>query len=106
MSRERKNEYNEIKRIYILLVLIMPITYRTKEQRINEVKPIIQKLSELKIKASEHEEIRDLLQKIQVYIHQGERIEINIPFPIADVDIVGVLATDVKERVYMKFTKN
>ena len=29
----------------------MPITYRTKEQRINEVKPIIQKLSELKIKA-------------------------------------------------------
>ena len=84
----------------------MPTTYRTKEQRINEVKPIIQKLSELKIKASEHEEIRELLQKIQVYIHQGERIEINIPFPIADVDIVGVLATDVKERVYMKFTRH
>ena len=83
----------------------MPITYRTKEQRINEVKPIIQKLSELKIKASEHEEIRDLLQKIQVYIQQGERIEINIPFPIADVEIKGVLATDIKERVWVKFSK-
>jgi len=111
MYRERKNEkrekeYKEIKRIYILLVLIMPITYRTKEQRINEVKPIIQKLSELNIKAAEHEEIRELLQKIQTYIHQGERIEINIPFPIADVDIVGVLASDIKERVYMKFTKS
>jgi hypothetical protein len=80
-------------------------TYRTKEQRISEVKPIIQKLSELDIKASEHEEIRELLHKIQIYIQQGERIVIHIPFPIADVDIKGVLATDVKERVWIKFTK-
>jgi hypothetical protein len=80
--------------------------YRTKEQRIKEIKPIIEKLSELKIKASEHEEIRELLTKIQVYIQQGERIEINIPFPIADVEIKGVLATELKERVWIKFTKN
>jgi hypothetical protein len=80
--------------------------YRTKEQRIKEIKPIIEKLSELKIKASEHEEIRELLTKIQVYVHQGERIEINIPFPIADVEIKGVLATELKERVWIKFTKN
>jgi len=78
---------------------------RTKEQRIAEIKPIIKKLSELNIKASDHEEIRELLTKIQVYIHQGERIKINIPFPIADVDIQGVLATDVKERVWVKFTR-
>ena len=83
----------------------MSTIYRTKEQRISEVKPIIKKLTELNIKASEHEEIRELLQKIQVYIQQGERIELNISFPIADVDIKGVLATDVKERVYVKFTK-
>ena len=80
--------------------------YRTKEQRIKEIKPIIEKLSELKIKASEHEEIRELLTKIQVYVHQGERIEIDIPFPIADVEIKGVLATELKERVWIKFTKN
>lgn len=80
--------------------------YRTKEQRINEIKPIIKKLSELGIKASEHEEIKELLHKIQIYIQQGERTNIHIPFPIADVDIVGVLATDVKERVWVKFTKN
>jgi hypothetical protein len=79
--------------------------YRTKEERIKEIKPIIQKLTELKIKASDHEEIKELMTKIQVYIQQGERIEINIPFPIADVDIVGVLATDVKERVWVKFTR-
>jgi hypothetical protein len=79
---------------------------RTKEQRMAEIKPIIKKLSELNIKASDHEEIRELLTKIQVYIHQCERIEINIPFPIADVDIQGVLATDVKERVWVKFTRS
>ena len=65
--------------------------YRTKEQRISDVKPIIKKLSELDIKASEHEEIRELLHKIQIYIQQGERIVIQIPFPIADVTIEGVL---------------
>ena len=79
--------------------------YRTKEERMKEVKPIIQKLTELKVKASEHVEIKELMTKIQVYIQQGERIEINIPFPIADVDIVGVLATDVKERVWVKFSR-
>lgn len=79
--------------------------YRTKEQRMAEIKPIIQKLTDLKIKASEHEEIKELLTKIQIYIHQGERLEINIPFPIADLDIVGVLATDVNERVWVKFSR-
>lgn len=78
---------------------------RTKEQRMTEIKPIISKLTELKIKANEHEEIRELLTKIQVYIQQGERIVIDIPFPIADVDIVGVLATDVNEKVWVKFTR-
>jgi hypothetical protein len=79
--------------------------YRTKEERIKEIKPIIQKLSELNVNASHHAEIKELLTKIQVYIQQGERLVINIPFPIADVDIVGVLATDVSERVWVKFTR-
>jgi hypothetical protein len=80
--------------------------YRTKEQRVKEIKPIIEKLTELKIKASDHPEIRELLTKIQVYVHQGERVEIDIPFPIADVEIKGVLATELKERVWIKFTNN
>jgi len=83
-----------------------PSQYRTKEQRILETRPIIAKLTELKIKASEHDEIRKLLTQIQVYIQQGERIEIKIPFPAADVDIVGVLATDIAERVWVKFTRD
>ena len=83
----------------------MATKYRTKEERIAEVKPILQKLTELKVKVIDHKEVRELMTKIQVYIQQGERLEINIPFPAADVDIKGVLATDTKERTWLKFTR-
>lgn len=78
---------------------------RTKEQRQSECLPIIKKLSELKITAAEHAEIRELLGYLQTYIQNGERIEFTIPFPMADVDIKGVLATKLSERVWVKFTK-
>jgi hypothetical protein len=79
---------------------------RTKAERQAEIIPIIKKLTELKIKASEHPEIRELMQLIQAYVQDGKRTEIHIPFPVADVDIVGVLATEKKERVWVKFTRN
>jgi hypothetical protein len=79
---------------------------RSQAERQSEIIPILKKLTELKITASEHPEIRELLKQIQTYVHAGERIEIRIPFPIADVDIVGVLATDKKERVWVKFTRD
>ncbi len=84
----------------------MSTKFRTKAERIAEIKPVIQKLTELKVKAAEHEEIRNLMAQIQIYIQQGERLEINIPFPAADVDIIGVLATEKKERTWLKFTKS
>jgi hypothetical protein len=84
----------------------MTIFYRSKIQRINEIKPILNKLSELNIKACEHEEIRELLQKIQIYIQEGEKVIVDIPFPIADVVIRGILEIDIKKRVWIKFTKD
>jgi hypothetical protein len=80
-------------------------TERTKAQRQAECRPIIKKLGDLKISAADHPEIRELLQYLQIYIQQGERIEFTIPFPKADVDIQGLLATNVNERVWVKFTK-
>ena len=91
--------------MYFNFLYIYMEQYRNKEERVAEVKPIIKKLSELKINAAEHPEIRELLTKIQVYIQQGERITLLIPFPAADVDLVGVLATNKKERVWVKFTR-
>jgi hypothetical protein len=83
----------------------MPNTTRTKEERMMAVKPILQKLTELSLRAADHSAIRELISKIQVYIQHGERIEINIPFPIADVDIVGLLTPDANERVWVKLTR-
>jgi len=78
---------------------------RSKAQRQAECMPIIKKLSELGVNAAEHPEIRELLQYLQTYIQEGERIEFTIPFPKADVDIKGLLATKLNERVWVKFTK-
>ena len=81
------------------------IKERTREERQAETLPIIKKLTELKISAAEHPEIRLLFKYIQTYILTGQRIVVDIPFPIADVDIKGVLSIDIKERVWIKFTR-
>ena len=81
------------------------MTERSKEERQAEALPIIKELTKLKLKAVEHPEIRELISLIQHYIQTGQRTEIDIPFPIADVDIKGVLAVDKKERVWVKFTR-
>jgi hypothetical protein len=78
---------------------------RTQEQRQAEVLPILKKLTEMGVKASEHVEVREFVAELQRYIQTGERIEINIPFPAADVDIIGVLETEVNKRVWVKFTR-
>ena len=96
MGKHKKNKPKKEKK---------EIVYRTKEQRQQEVREILKQLSKFEL-TPRYEPVKDLYKQFKQYIDTGDRIEINIPFPIADVDIVGVLATDVKERVYMKFTKN
>ena len=77
---------------------------RTKEQRQLEVRPIIEKLTELHISLSKHDEIKQLFKEILRYIQDGVRIELNIPFDAYNTTIEGVLATRLKERVWVKFT--
>lgn len=74
--------------------------YRTKEERIHEIKPILSKLSELQLNPS-YDEIKELYKKIQLYISTGDRININIPFPAIKKQIVGVLATNKREQVWV-----
>ena len=74
--------------------------YRTKEERIEEIKPILSKLSELQLNPS-YNEIRDLYEHIKLYIANGDRIEINIPFPAINKKIVGVLAINKREHVWV-----
>ena len=76
---------------------------RTKEQRQAEVRPIIVKLNELRLSPTQHDEIKLLFKEIQRYIQEDVRIELNIPFDAYNTTIEGVLATRLKERVWVKF---
>jgi len=76
---------------------------RTKQQRQSEVLPIIQKLTELHIQMNNHDEIKLLFKEMQRYIQEGVRVELNIPFDAYNTTIEGVLATDLKEKVWVKF---
>ena len=42
---------------------------------------------------------------LRIYIQNGERIEVNIPFPEIHKQIVGVLAIRLTELVVVKLTK-
>jgi len=75
---------------------------RSQTERQNEVKPILLKLKELRLNPSAYTSIKALYQQFQVYIQQGERIELNIPFPEFNVTIKGLLATSKEEKVWVK----
>ena len=79
------------------------MTIRTIEQRKAEVKPIILKLTELHVSANQHDAIKQLFKELQRYVQDGVRIELNIPFDAYNTTIEGVLATNINERVWVKF---
>jgi len=74
--------------------------YRTKEERQNEIKEILEKLSEFDLNLN-YEPIKKLYQKFKEYIQEGNRIEINIPFPEINRRIKGILAISVREEVWI-----
>ena len=67
---------------------------RSKDERKQQVKPILEKLTELKLLASEHDEIKELFKITSVYVKDGERQVINIAFPAISRRIKGVLETN------------
>lgn len=79
---------------------------RSQTDRQNEVKPILLKLKELHLNPSAYTSIKTLYQQLQIYIQQGERIELNIPFTEFNVTIKGILATSKDEKVWVKLEPN
>jgi len=74
--------------------------YRSKEERVEEIKPILAKMSELQLNPS-YDEIKELYEHIKLYIASGDRIEINIPFPSIKKRIIGILAINKREQVWV-----
>lgn len=67
---------------------------RTKEERQAQVRPILEKLSELKLYASKFETIKALMMQIQDYVANGEAQHVNIVFPEFNRRIKGTLETN------------
>ena len=72
--------------------------YRTKEERQNEVKEILRKLTQFDLNMK-YEPVKKLYQKFKEYISEGERLVVNIPFPEINRRIKGVLAINKREEV-------
>ena len=68
-----------------------PFHERSKDERREQVRSVFEKLTELKLTASEHDEIKELFQIISAYIKTGDKQTINIPFPAINKRIKGVL---------------
>lgn len=81
------------------------IMERTKEERRQEVIPIIEKLSELQL-STEYDAIKELYKLFKEYIEEGNRIEVNIPFPLIKRRIKGILAISAREPVWVKLENN
>jgi D-ribose pyranose/furanose isomerase RbsD len=75
---------------------------RTKEERQNEILPIIKKMNEIGLKITKHEELKDFFEQMKKYIQEGEKIEINIPIQEIGIRIKGILAVNRNERVWVK----
>lgn len=68
-----------------------PFHDRSKDERREQVRPIFEKLAELKLTASEHSEIKELFQIVSAYIKTGDKQSVNIPFPAINKRIKGTL---------------
>ena len=74
------------------------IEYRTREERQQEVKNILEQLSEFQLNLT-YEPVKKLYLKFKEYINEGERITVNIPFPEINRRIKGILAINKREDV-------
>jgi hypothetical protein len=74
---------------------------RTKEERKEEIRIIINKLSELELTIS-YEPIKELFIIMQKYINDGGKIHINIPFPMINRIIKGLLPDTINEKCWIK----
>jgi hypothetical protein len=73
----------------------------SQKRRNEEIKPILVKLTELKLNVTSHPELKTLLTYLQTYVANGQKQKIHIPFPAYNCDIDGMLA---EGKVWVKFT--
>tara|TARA_B100000902_G_scaffold251538_1_gene238006 strand:+ start:258 stop:581 length:324 start_codon:yes stop_codon:yes gene_type:complete len=99
MTNNKKNKKNKVKKEYKIS------EYKTKEERQEQVKTIINEISKLEL-SNQYEPVKELYACFKIYIEQGNRVKINIPFPIIDRIIVGELKIGKKEECVICLQNN
>jgi hypothetical protein len=87
-------------------VITMTTSDRTKTERQAQVRPILEKLTELKLHASKFAAIKALMLQIQDYVKNGEPQQINIVFPEFGRRIKGTLETNRHVESSVKLSEN
>jgi uncharacterized membrane protein len=80
------------------------IQYRTKEERQEQVKEVLNKLTEFDLNIK-YEPVKKLYSLFKEYIQEDRRIEVNIPFPDIKRRIKGLLAISVNEETWISLQK-
>lgn len=70
---------------------------RNKAERQAEAYKIISKLTELELNVT-YEPVKELFKILQYYVNNGGKIKINIPFPMINKRICGLLPDTVNEQ--------
>ena len=73
----------------------------TEELRSKEARIIIDKLTELQLTIN-YDPIKKLFIILQNYIKNGEKTNVNIPFPMINKRIKGILSDTVNEKCWIK----
>ena len=76
------------------------IEYRTQENRKEKVKELIKELSKFELNPK-YEPIKELYKQFKKYIDTGDRIIINIPFPMINKRIKGHLPDTVNDECFV-----
>ena len=74
---------------------------KTKQERSSDIKPIIQKLSDLELNTS-YPAVKRLYKEIGEYVKEGESRKINIAFPEVKRRIKGFLSDDTRKETWLK----
>lgn len=99
MTNNKKNKKNKVKKEYKVS------EYKTKEERQEQVKTIINEISKLEL-SNQYEPVKKLYACFKKYIDEGNNVKINIPFPMIQRTIVGELKIGKKEECVVCLQNN
>ena len=74
---------------------------KSQEERQAEVRPIIDKLTEMNITVIEPP-IKELFSKMSLFVKNGEKTDVNIPYPRTNQIIEGILHPKIGKRTWVR----